>query len=97
MALTDAQKIVHARNLAAACQVFETNRYFPGGLLPDGAARTITAALDDITANSTDVPKGKDLRADLLRVAALANLNPNQMTGYSGETTAWAASVAGVL
>lgn len=95
MALSNAQKIVHSRTLAAACTIFETGLIAPTGPTKDGAAAAITAALADILANSSDTPKGADLKAALLRVAALTTAPHIQ--AHANEAATWATDAAALL
>jgi len=66
-----------------------------GGRTPDQAATTITAALADISANSSDSPKGADLKGTLLRVANLANAA--HVESHRGQAATWATDANALL
>ena len=95
MALSNAQLIVLSRSLGRACDAFESGLYAPYGYTADTAASTITAALADIDANSSDTPKGASVKADLLRVADLANAQHIQ--AHANEAGTWATAAAPLL
>jgi hypothetical protein len=95
MALSNATKITLSRTIGRAADAFETGQYAPYGFTPDAAANAITAALASINANSTDTPKGADLKAALLRVAALANAPHIQ--SHANEAATWASAAAALL
>lgn len=95
MALSNAQKITLSRTIGRACDTFESGLYAPYGYSPDAAATAITAALADINANSSDTPKGSDLKSDLLRVAALVNAPHIQAHGT--QATTWASDASALL